>query len=67
MEQAKLGATLAKNELETPIKLPPPQQIALPTPPPKSAAEIEAQQLENQLLRVQIKRELRDLQSPPEP
>jgi Bacterial conjugation TrbI-like protein len=67
MEQAKLGATLAKNELETPIKLPPPQQITLPTPPPKSAAEIEAQQLENQLLRVQIKRELRDLQSPPEP
>mgnify|MGYP000305902056 FL=1 len=67
MEQAKLGATLAKNELETPIKLPPQQPIILPTPPPKSAAEIEAQNLENQLLRVQIKRELRDLQSPLEP
>ncbi|MEO7099414.1 MAG: TrbI/VirB10 family protein [Luteolibacter sp.] len=47
MEQAKLGATLAKNELEIPIKLPPPQQIVIPTPPPKSASEIEAHELEN--------------------
>jgi Bacterial conjugation TrbI-like protein len=61
MEQAKLGATLAKDELEVPIKIPPPQQIALPIPPPKSAAEIEAQDLENQLLRAQLKSQLRDL------
>jgi Bacterial conjugation TrbI-like protein len=65
MAQAKLGATLAKNELETPEKLPPPQQVILPPPPPKSPAEIEAQQLENQLLRARLKRELRELQSPP--
>lgn len=61
MEQAKLGATLAKNELEVPIKIQPPQQIVLPTPPPKSAAEIEAQDLENQLLRARLKSELREL------
>ena len=61
MEKAKLGATLAKNELETPIQLPPPQQIVMPTPAPKSAAEIEAQELENQLLRARINREVREL------
>ncbi len=61
MEKAKLGATLAKSELEIPITLPPPQQIILPTSPPKSAAEIEAQDLENQLLRARLKSELREL------
>ncbi len=66
MEKAKLGATLAKNELEVSLTLPPPQQILLPTPPPKSAAEIEAQDLENQLLRARLKSELRELnQQPP--
>ncbi|HEX7261216.1 MAG TPA: TrbI/VirB10 family protein [Luteolibacter sp.] len=61
MEKAKLGATLAKNELEIPVTLPPPQQIVLPAPPPKSAAEIEAQDLENQLLRARLRHELREL------
>lgn len=61
MEKAKLGATLAKNELEIPVTLPPPQQIVLPAPRPKSAAEIEAQDLENQLLRARLRHELREL------